>query len=87
MPKKSRRRGKFRKFKVQSKPTPLVAKAVVQPPTPQAVLPKQAPATKPPMTVADMATRYQYVLPELRRIAIIAGVMFLIIVILSFFFR
>jgi len=87
MPKRSRRRGKFKKFKVQSKPKPLVAKEVVQPPKPQTVLPRQTPTTKPLVTVADLTTRYQYVFPELKRIGIIAGAMFLIIVILSFFLR
>lgn len=87
MPKRSRRRGKFKKFKVQSKPSPLAAKEAVQPTTSQAVLPKQTPAAKPLTTLTDLTTRYQYVVPEMIRIAIIAGAMFLILVILSFFLR
>lgn len=33
---------------------------------------------------ATQATRYQYVLPEMRRIGIIAGALFLILIILTF---
>ncbi len=42
-----------------------------------------APSIGPTFSSAK-ATRYQYVLPELRRIGIIAGALFLILIILAF---
>jgi hypothetical protein len=57
----------------QLKPLP----AEVQPPT--RVSPKvQAPK------VQDLTSRYQYVIPEVKRIGIIAGAIILVLIILSF---
>ncbi len=46
--------------------------------------PKAAVPSIGPTFSSAQATRYQYVLPELRRIGIIAGTLFLILVILAF---
>lgn len=43
----------------------------------------QAPARTLPKT-QDVAGRYQYVMPEIRRIGIIAGAMIVVLIILSF---
>ena len=40
--------------------------------------------TRVPSRVQDSASRYEYVMPELKRIGIIAGVIFLVLIILSF---
>jgi len=80
MGKKSRRKGKHRPS------GKLARKAVVRPATsgPEAAVPlKTAPRVE-SVTSATQASRYQYVLPELRRIGIIAGVLFLIVVVLAF---
>lgn len=89
MPKKHRR-GKA-KFKARGKFKPLVAAKVSQRPealpisSTQVTTTKQMSAAKPLATMAEMATRYRYVLTELKYIGIIAGAMFLLLVILSFF--
>lgn len=85
MPKKSRK--SRAKYKAQRKLKPLAAREAVRHPESLPVLSKQMPAAKPPMTVAEATTRYRYVIPELRRIGIIAGAMFLLLVVLSFFLR
>jgi hypothetical protein len=50
-----------------------------EPPSPTQVSPK----VQPPK-VQDLSNRYQYVLPEVKRIGIIAGAIIVIIIILSF---
>jgi hypothetical protein len=42
-----------------------------------------SPKIQPPK-VQDLASRYQYVIPEIKRIGIIAGVIIVILIILSF---
>jgi len=80
MGRKSRRKAKLRaagKF-VQRVP---VERIYPPKPTlePKAAVPSVAPAVS-----SAQATRYQYVLPELRRIGIISGALFLILIILTF---
>ena len=48
-------------------------------PSPSRVSPKVQPSK-----VQDFASRYQYVIPELKRIGIIAGVIIIVIIVLSF---
>jgi hypothetical protein len=83
MPKKSRR--------AKAKHRAAVAKAVQegrsQQPGPPSAEIQSAPRVSPRAQVPkaqDMASRYQYIVPELRRIAIIAGSIILVLVILSF---
>jgi len=91
MPKKHRR-GKA-KFKARGKFKPLVAAQVSQRPealpvsSAQVSAAKQMSAAKPQATMAEMATRYGYVLTELKYIGIIVGAMFLLLIVLSFFIR
>jgi hypothetical protein len=63
----------------QSIPTPATM------PTPSKA---QSPARMPPKAQAsraqDLASRYQYVLPEVKRIGIIAGSIIVVLIILSF---
>jgi len=46
--------------------------------------PAQASPKVQPSKVQDLSNRYQYVLPEIKRIGIIAGAIILVIIILSF---
>jgi hypothetical protein len=46
----------------------------------------QSPARIPPKS-QDFTSRYQYVIPEIKRIGIIAGSIVLVLIILSFFLR
>jgi len=46
--------------------------------------PTQASLKVQPSRVQDLSNRYQYVIPEMKRIGIIAGAIILIIIILSF---
>jgi hypothetical protein len=48
-------------------------------PKPKAAMPSVEPALVP-----VQATRYQYLIPELRRIGIIAGVLFIVLIVLTF---
>jgi len=78
MPKKSRR--------AKAKHRAAVAKAVQkrQPeqPRPLSAEIQSAPRVSP--KVQDLASRYQYVMPEVKRIGIIAGSIIVILIILSF---
>jgi hypothetical protein len=51
------------------------------------VEPKVLKSVAEPPSILAQTTRYQYILPELRRIGIIAGVLFIIIIVLSFIIR
>jgi hypothetical protein len=78
MPKKSRR--------AKAKHRAAVAKAIQERQSQQPV-PLSAeiqPATRVSPKVQDSASRYQYVIPEIKRIGIIAGSIILILIILSF---
>jgi hypothetical protein len=55
----------------------------IHPSEPKLEFKAATPSIRPAFSSAQ-ATRYQYVLPELRRIGIIAGVLFLILIILAF---
>jgi hypothetical protein len=91
MPKKSRR--------AKAKQRAAVAKAVQQARSQQPgplsaeiqAAPRASPRTQVPKAEApkaqDMASRYQYIVPELKRIGIIAGTIILVLVILSFIIR
>ena len=88
MPKKSRR--------AKAKQRATVAKAVqernlqqsgplsAEMQSPARVAPKAQVAKAQVPKAQDLTTRYQYVIPELKRIAIIAGSIVLILIILSF---
>jgi len=81
MPKKSRR--------AKAKQRAAVAKAV-QERYPQQSRPPSAetqPAPRVSSKTEDLAGRYQYIVPELKRIGIIAGSIMLVLVILSFIIR
>jgi hypothetical protein len=78
MPKKSRR--------AKAKHRAAVAKAVQerQLEQPGSLSPEIRSAPRVPPKVQDLASRYQYVIPEVKRIGIIAGSIVLILIILSF---
>ena len=83
MPKKSRR--------AKAKHRAAVARAVQerqpQQPTPPSAGISSAEmrsASRVPPKVPDLASRYQYVMPEVKRIGIIAGSIIVILIILSF---
>jgi len=86
MPKKSRR-GKG-KHKRSVKLRQLAAKGTERQPKPSFVSPRLAALSKPsPVVETDPGVRYRYVLVELKRIGIIAGIMFLLLILLSFFLK
>ncbi len=85
MPKKSQRRGVKRKTRSSRKP--LAAKGVSQRMQSLPPPPKQAPVAKPPVTVVEQPVRYPYVLSELRRTAVIAGGILVLLVALYFILR
>ena len=85
MTKKSRKRRTKRRMRMT--PKPLAVKEVNQRPQVLPLSPKQAPVARPPITVAERPERYQYVLSDLRRAAIIATVLFILLIALSFFLR
>jgi hypothetical protein len=78
MPKKSRR--------AKAKHRAAVARAVQerQPQQPRPVAAEIQSASRVPPKIQDSTGRYQYVMPEVKRIAIIAGSIIVILVILSF---
>ena len=74
MAKKSRRRRSAGRAPVtRQAPPPLAA------PRPSAAPPAQAPATRSP----DLAEEYRYVVSDLKRIGVLAGVMFAVLVALA----
>jgi hypothetical protein len=91
MPKKSRRA----KAKQRAAAPKAVQQARSQQPGPLSAeiqaAPRASPRTQVPKAEApkaqDMANRYQYIVPELKRIGIIAGTIILVLVILSFIIR
>lgn len=85
MPKKSRR-GRA-KHKRRGKLAQSRIRELRQHLEPVSLPSRPVPSVRVPAGVADIGARYQYVLVELRRIGIIAGAMFLFLLILSFFLR
>jgi hypothetical protein len=85
MTKKSRR--SRLKHKRRGSPKPLAVKEAGQRPQSLPLPPKQAPAARPPITVAERSERYQYVLSDLKRALVIAGALLLLLIALSFFLR
>ena len=88
MPKKSRRSKAKKRAKLaqiaRERSSQQAAPAVV---APAAVAPAAAPAVLPRKKTSeaqDFAIRYQYVMPELRRIGILTGIILLILLVLSF---
>ncbi len=81
---KFKARGKFKQFSATG-----ISQRAESPMVPAAHLPatRQVSGFKPLVTIADMAARYGYVLKELKYIGIVAGAMFVLLIILSFFFR
>ena len=78
MPKKSRR--------AKAKHRAAVARAVQegQPQQPRPLAAEIQSATRVPSKAQDLASRYQYVMPEVKRIGIIAGSIIVVLIILSF---
>ena len=78
MPKKSRR--------AKAKHRAAVARAVQerQPQQPGPVSAEVQSAPRVPPKAQDLASRYQYVMPEVKRIGIIAGSIVVVLIILSF---
>ncbi len=85
MPKKSRR-GKG-KHKRRVKLRQLAVKENERQPKPSSVSPQPVALSKPSTVVTETSVRYGYVAVELKRIGIIAGIMFLLLIALSFFLR
>jgi hypothetical protein len=87
MGKKSRRaraRAKARaKQRVGSEPTRSMPAERVYPAEPK-LEPKAAAPSVEPAISSTQATRYQYILPELRYIGIISGALFIILIVLTF---
>lgn len=85
MPKKSRRgKGKFKK---RLKLRQSVTKEAGERLKPVAILSKPTVLPKVSAGRVEVGVRYQYVMVELKRIGIIAGAMFLLLIVLSFFLR
>ena len=80
MGKKSRRKAKHRAGGKLARRVPVER---IYPPKPT-LEPKAAVPSVAPAISSAQATRYQYVLPELRRIGIISGVLFIILFVLAF---
>jgi len=78
MPKKSRRAKARRRARVAK-----VAQVQTLQPSRVAVAGLESPA-RVPSKAQDLASRYDYVIPELKRIGIIAGAIILVIIVLSF---
>jgi hypothetical protein len=78
MPKKSRR--------AKAKHRAAVARAIQesQPQQPGPLAAEIQSAPRVPSKVQDLASRYQYVMPEVKRIGIIAGSIIVILIILTF---
>ena len=78
MPKKSRR--------AKAKHRAAVARAVQerQPQQSEPIAAKIQPSPQVSPKVRDLASRYQYVMPEVKRIGIIAGSIIVVLIILSF---
>lgn len=91
MPKKSRRA----KAKQRTAVAKAVRQAISQQPGPPSGEIQSAPRVSPRTQVAkaevpkaqELASRYKYIVPELKRIGIIAGTIILVLVILSFIIR
>ncbi|MCK5181451.1 MAG: hypothetical protein KAQ73_02825 [Dehalococcoidia bacterium] len=77
MPKKSRRAKAKHRARVvnRAQPEPMPAEV----PSPTRVSPKVQPSK-----VQDLTSRYQHVMPEMKRIGIIAGAIILVLIVLSF---
>jgi len=85
MPKKLRKSRVKHKARRRSKL--LAAKEVTQRPPPLPLSSKQAPAAKSLVTTAEQTERYRYVVADLKRTAVIAGAMFLLLIVLYFLLR
>jgi len=81
MPKKSRR--------AKAKQRAAVAKAVQEryPQQSRAPAAETQPAPRVSSKTGDLASRYEYIVPELKRIGIIAGSIILVLVVLAFIIR
>ncbi len=84
MPKKHRGKGKHkRSLKVKQ-----LRPGQIEPQFKQVTtIPRVTTLTKPAITEPEIGERYHYVINDLRRIAIIAGVLFLLLIALSFFLK
>ena len=92
MSKKSRRKAKYRAnaAKTIQAEHPQQPKPAAVKPQPQVKIPHEAqmvrpqPSARASPVVQDSVSRYQYVMPEVKRIGILAGSMILILIILTF---
>lgn len=80
MPRKSRRSKARQRAKANRRIAATYAEARTSPSQPKPVSPL-------PSKAREFTGRYQHVIPELRRIGIIAGAMIVVLIVLSFFLR
>lgn len=83
MGRKSRRKAKLRAAARLAQGAPAQPAYQAKPMAAPMTQPKAMAAPAQPAVMPAQANRYQYVLPELRQIGIIAGVLFLILIILA----
>jgi hypothetical protein len=83
MPKKSRRAKAKHRARVAKVPQEGRSQQLRPLPDEAQSLTRVSPKAQPPK-VQDLTSRYQYVIPEVKRIGIIAGAIILVLIILSF---
>jgi len=83
MGRKSRRKAKLRAAARLAQGAPAQPVYQAKPMATQVAQPKAVAAPAQPAVIRAQANRYQYVIPELQRIGIISGVLFLILIILA----
>jgi hypothetical protein len=83
MGRKSRRKAKLRAAARLAQRAP-VERTYPTKPMPEPKLETKAAVSVGPVIAPVQVNRYQYVIPELRRIAIISGALFIILIILTF---
>ena len=84
MGKKSRRKAKLRAAGKLAQRVPIERTYPTKAMPAPKLEPKAAPPSAEPAVTLAQANRYQYVLPELRRIGIISGALLLVLIILTF---
>jgi hypothetical protein len=84
MGRKSRRKAKLRAAARLAQGLPAQPVYQAKPMATQVAQPKAVATPLKPTVMPAQANRYQYVVPEMRRIGIITGVLFLILFILAF---
>lgn len=84
MGKKSRRKAKLRAAARLAQRAPAQPVYQAKPIAAQVAQPKAVAASVHPAVLPAQANRYQYVVPEMQRIGIISGVLFVILIVLAF---